>query len=213
MRWAPLMLLGLLACSGSSERAPVAPAPRERTKKAPPPPAPSGALALAVTAAGAPLDGVAVWAEEAAEAPKPGAAQLEIGAAGVGPSLLVLPPLSAISVHNRGGAPREIALRAVDAPGDAAPLASRTLPAGGMAGLALPASGMVELVCLDQPCGGARIVVGQAGGVTDAAGKILLRGLPVAPARVHAWHAERGRLDQTIEVKQDAETAAELRYP
>ena len=77
----------------------------------------------------------------------------------------------------------------------------------------LPASGMVDIGCEGEPCGQTRVVLAPVGGVSDGAGKVKLVGLAVAPARVHAWHPERGRLDQTLEVKQDQESSFELQMP
>lgn len=212
MHIALILSLALAACS-SSPTSHVAPAPKERRKKAPPPAAPSGALKLSVKSAAGPVAGAAVWVDELAGKGAPKAAQLRVGASGLSESLLVLPSGSAISVRNELKEGRGLSLRSADAAPEAPELSGRDLPAGGTVGLQLPASGMVDLSCAPVPCGTLRVVLGAAGGITDAAGVVSLGGLAVAPARIHVWHPTLGRLDQTVEVAPDQERAAELVFP
>lgn len=213
MRVALILALILGACSKSKEPGGQAPAPKERRKREPPPAPASGALKLTVRGAQGPVEGAAVWVDEVAGAVKPKASTLSLGAEGLSTALLVLAPGSAISVQNKSGAARTLSMRALDAAAEAPALASRGLPVGGLVGLQVPASGIVELSCAPEPCGQTRIVIGAAGAVTDASGLVTLSGLGVAPARVHVWHPTLGRVDQTVDVVADKESALELVLP
>lgn len=205
------LILHLLGCSGDE---PVAPLPRrERRSAEVKPPPPSGALRVTLRAAGAPVRGAAVWADDAAGPVPPSSAALILGRDGFDTRLLVLPPDSALSVENQRGGPAHVELRALDAAPGTPALASRDLPVGGRAGIPLQKAGMAELACSPEPCGPARLIVGVVGGLTDASGVVSLPGLAVAPVRVHVWDAKLGRLDETRPVVEGQETAADLTFP
>lgn len=158
----------------------------------PPSPGPDGALA-----------GVAVWTDLAAADPTPGAGAASLEGCALSPPLLVLPPGSAISITNSGTAPREILVSALPLVADAPPFASRSLPPGAVAGVALPKYGRAALACAGEPCEGA-VVVAAVGALTDPQGRVTLRGVKPGPVTVHAWHPALGEVEGTLTVEPGA---------
>ena len=142
---------------------------------------------------------MAVWTDLAASAPRPGAGAVELGACALEPSLMVLPPGSAIAVTNPSTGEREVRLSLIGAAPDAPPFASRSLKAGAVAGLKAPAQGRADLSCTGEPCEGA-LVVAAIGGLTDRAGAATLRGVKPGSAVVHAWHPALGETEASVEV-------------
>lgn len=234
-------LLGLVAlcgalasgCGGSSGEAPIP--LRDRAEKVAPAPAPQATLKVSVVLDGAAafprrthgsgpcalppptpgaqgaLPDVAVWADQGAEAPKPRAGSMTLGACAASPPLLVLPPGSAISVSNPTGAARELSLRLASAASDAAPFAVRTLAAGAVAGVSLPTSGRASLSCTGEPCEG-DVVVAEVGGLTDAAGAVTLRGVRPGAVVVRAWHPALGEVEGSVDAPAGGEAALTLRF-
>lgn len=211
MRTAQLLVLAVLGCGGSSEREPGVPMPRPK-EVASKPAAPSGGLDLTVRAKDGPAAGVAAWSDEAANKAAPGAATLALAGATFTPSLVVLPPGSALAIHNQDRSPRRVELRALDAAPDAPALTTREIPPGGTAGLSLPVAGVGTLSCSPEPCEG-HVVVAPVGGVTDADGKVTLDGLAPGPARVSTWGPRLGKVAHDLSVTQGTRTAAEVAIP
>lgn len=158
----------------------------------PPAPGPDGALA-----------GVAVWTDLAAMDPTPGAGAASLEDCALSPPLLVLTPGSAISITNSGKVAREILVSALPLVADAPPFASRSLPPGAVAGVALPRYGRARLGCAGQACEGA-VVIAAVGALTDTQGRVALHGVKPGPVTVHAWHPALGEVEGALTVEAGA---------
>ena len=173
---------------------------------------PTGSLTVTVTGKAGPVAGAAVWLGDTGEKVAPVARALTLDGAHLTPTLNVLPPGSAISVHNVEGRARTVHLVSAAAAADAPPLAVRDLLGGATAGIPLSGTGVLRLICGPDPCPDAALVVG-VGGITDVHGQVAIADIPVGPVRVHVWHATAGEADATSAVAANANANLSLSLP
>lgn len=168
-----------------------------------------GSITVTVVGKAGPLAGAAVWLGDTGEKVPPRTAALSLSASHLTPALVVLPPGSAISLHNMEARARTVRLVDAGAAESAPALVTRELPAGATAGMPLTGTGPLRLVCGPDACPGAAVVVGQ-GGVTDAHGQVALPEIPAGPVRVHVWHPTAGETATTAEIAANANAAVSV---